>query len=101
MSKKKLLKLIQKENIRREIINPVYPICLKSKHPNRSPSIDYHSLKPQNFSSLLSGKFGLFEPLVNLGCLDIQKDGAISDCSQNATISTQEATEILSVMVPK
>ena len=38
---------------------------------------------------------------MNLGCPDIQKDGAISDCAQNTTISTQEATEILSVMVPK
>ena len=58
MSKKKLLKLIQKENIRREIINPVYPICFKSKHPNRSPSIDYYFFKSRNFSSVLSGEFG-------------------------------------------
>ena len=52
MSKMKLLKLIQKENIRREIINLVYPICLKSKHPNRSHSIDYHAIKSRNFSSI-------------------------------------------------
>ena len=33
-------------------------------------------------------------------CIDIKKDNGIPDCSQNATISTQDIAEILSVMVP-
>ena len=78
----------------------------KSKSPNRIHSnAEFLSLGFLALPSEYSRNFQILSEIywridLSSECIDIKKDNGIPDCSQNATISTQDIAEILSVMVP-